>query len=171
MLSIIVAFDKNRTIGKNNSIPWHLPNDLAHVKRITMGHTVVMGRKTFDSIGRPLPDRKNVVLTRDQNIEIEGVQLIHTIDDIFRIEEQANNEEVFIFGGETLYKQLFQYVDKLYVTFVDATYAGDTYFPFMISDDDWLLKSKTKGLKDEDNKIDYYFLTYERRRSEEVTSA
>ena len=123
-LSILVAHDQQRVISYKNALPWHIPNDLKHVKQLSTGHTLVMGRKTFESIGKPLPNRKNVVLTRDNNFKPDGVEVIHTIDDIYNLEGH-----VFIFGGQTLYEVMIDKVDDMYITVVDGKHQGDTFFP------------------------------------------
>lgn len=121
-LSILVAHDQQRVISYKNALPWHIPNDLKHVKQLSTGHTLVMGRKTFESIGKPLPNRKNVVLTRDNNFKPDGVEVIHTIDDIYNLEGH-----VFIFGGQTLYEVMIDKVDDMYITVVDGKHQGDTF--------------------------------------------
>ena len=103
-LSILVAHDLQRVIGFENQLPWHLPNDLKHVKKLSTGHTLVMGRKTFESIGKPLPNRRNVVLTSDTSFNVEGVDVIHSIEDIYQLPGH-----VFIFGGQTLFEEM---IDK-----------------------------------------------------------
>lgn len=122
-LSILVAHDKQRVIGYQNQLPWHLPNDLKHVKQLSTGHTLVMGRKTFESIGKPLPNRRNVVLTNNPSFKHEGVDVIHSIEEINNIPGQ-----VFIFGGQTLFEEMIDKVDDMYITVVDGKFQGDTFF-------------------------------------------
>lgn len=116
-LSILVAHDKQRVIGYQNQLPWHLPNDLKHVKQLSTGHTLVMGRKTFESIGKPLPNRRNVVLTNNPSFKHEGVDVIHSIEEINNIPGQ-----VFIFGGQTLFEEMIDKVDDMYITVVDGKF-------------------------------------------------
>ena len=142
-LSILVAHDQQRVIGYKNALPWHIPNDLKHVKQLSTGHTFVMGRKTFESIGKPLPNRKNVVLTRDNNFKSDGVKVIHTIDDIYNLEGH-----VFIFGGQTLFEVMIDKVDDMYITVVDGKHQGDTFFP----------PYTFEGQLDEKNTIPHTFL-------------
>lgn len=123
MIKAIVAYDLNGNIGDGGKIPWHLKGDFANFKKITSGHTVVMGRKTFDSIGKPLPNRKNVVLTRDMNWAREGVEVVHSLEDVFKYQE-----DIFVLGGEEVYRLLMPYVDKLYVTKVYGSFSGDAKF-------------------------------------------
>jgi len=131
MLNIIVAISKNNCIGKDNKIPWHIPEDFKYFKEKTMGHTVLMGQTTFQSIldyiGKPLPGRKSVVLTRDKNlIPPKDVRVFHSIDEAI---EKLKNEEVFVCGGASIYKQMIDKVDTLYITHVDMEVDGDTFFP------------------------------------------
>lgn len=151
-LSIIVAHDQQRVIGYKNALPWHIPNDLKHVKQLSTGHTLVMGRKTFESIGKPLPNRKNVVLTRDNNFKPDGVEVIHTIDDIYNLEGH-----VFIFGGQTLFEVMIDKVDDMYITVVDGKHQGDTFFP-PYTFEDWTVASSEEGQLDEKNTIPHTFL-------------
>lgn len=151
-LSILVAHDQQRVIGYKNALPWHIPNDLKHVKQLSTGHTLVMGRKTFESIGKPLPNRKNVVLTRDNNFKPDGVEVIHTIDDIYNLEDH-----VFIFGGQTLFEVMIDKVDDMYITVVDGKHQGDTFFP-PYTFEDWTVASSEEGQLDEKNTIPHTFL-------------
>lgn len=151
-LSILVAHDQQRVIGYKNALPWHIPNDLKHVKQLSTGHTLVMGRKTFESIGKPLPNRKNVVLTRDNNFKSDGVEVIHTIDDIYNLEGH-----VFIFGGQTLFEVMIDKVDDMYITVVDGKHQGDTFFP-PYTFEDWMVVSSEEGQLDEKNTIPHTFL-------------
>ena len=138
--------------GYKNALPWHIPNDLKHVKQLSTGHTLVMGRKTFESIGKPLPNRKNVVLTRDNNFKPDGVEVIHTIDDIYNLEGH-----VFIFGGQTLFEVMIYKVDDMYITVVDGKHQGDTFFP-PYTFEDWTVVSSEEGQLDEKNTIPHTFL-------------
>lgn len=160
MLSIIVAYDKNNVIGKDNQLPWHLPNDLAYFKKVTTGKTVVMGRKTFESIGKALPNRRNIVLTTDEKLLYKDAILVHSINDILSLDKL--NEEVFIIGGETLFKQMLPYVQKVYVTFIDEEFEGDTYFP-EIENNNWKRASNIKGEKNNKNPYNYFFQIYEKK--------
>lgn len=162
MISLIVAMDKNRVIGFNNDMPWHLPNDLRHFKNITTGHTVVMGRKTFDSIGRVLPNRKHIVLTRSNQSFPEEVEIVRDLDSILQYAKENESEEIFIIGGGELFKQMLPYADKMYITLIEESFEGDVFFP-EFAHSEWELVEKEKGEKDEQNPYDYYFLTYERK--------
>lgn len=151
--------DENGLIGKNNDLPWRLPSDLKRVKMITTGHTIVMGRKNYESIGRPLPNRLNVILTRNKEYHAEGCEVIHTPEAIF---EMANSDvEVFIFGGTEIYKLFLPYVQSMYVTKIHHSFEGDTYFP-SIDWDEWKEISKEEHHANEKDPHDFSFLFYER---------
>lgn len=124
-LSIIVAMSKNRVIGKDNKMPWHLSNDLKNFKKITIGKTIVMGRLTYDSIGKPLPERKNIVLSR--NLIDSNVFIFDNFEEVLNFTK--DEDEVFIIGGQDIYSQTIDKVNKLYLTTIDANIEGDKYFP------------------------------------------
>lgn len=128
MISIIVAIGKNRAIGKDNKLLWDIPEDMAHFKKITTGHTVIMGAKTYQSIGRPLPNRKNIVLSQDENFEAPGCEVRHSLGEMLD-EYKNSNEEVFVIGGGMIYKLALPYADKLYLTIVEDSPEADTFFP------------------------------------------
>lgn len=159
-LSILVSHDKQRVIGYQNQLPWHLPNDLKHVKQLSTGHTLVMGRKTFESIGKPLPNRRNVVLTNNHSFKHEGVDVIHSIEEINDIPGQ-----VFIFGGQTLFEEMIDKVDDMYITVVDGKFQGDTFFP-PYTFEDWEVESSVEGQLDEKNTIPHTFLHLVRRNDQ-----
>lgn len=142
---------KQRVIGYQNQLPWHLPNDLKHVKQLSTGHTLVMGRKTFESIGKPLPNRRNVVLTNNPSFKHEGVDVIHSIEEINNIPGQ-----VFIFGGQTLFEEMIDKVDDMYITVVDGKFQGDTFFP-PYTFEDWEVESSVEGQLDEKILFAYIF--------------
>ena len=124
---MIVAIAQDRVIGSNGSIPWHLPADFAYFKKTTMGCPIIMGRKTYDSIGRPLPGRRNIVLTRSTDLAIEGCDVVSSLDEALAL--VSDEKEVFIIGGQHLYELALPIVHRLYVTHVQATLQGDTFFP------------------------------------------
>ena len=161
MLSIIVAVAKNNVIGKDTQLIWHLPEDLKRFKRLTTNHTIIMGRKTFESLGRVLPNRKHVILCNDaeMNIDDENVEIL---DDISKLKKYKDSEEEnCVIGGATIYKLLMPYADKMYVTHIKEEFEGDVYFP-EISEKDWKITEREKGLRDEKNPFDYEYVTYER---------
>lgn len=129
MISIIVAVGKNRAIGRNNRLLWDIPEDMAHFKKITTGKTVIMGEKTFQSIGRPLPNRKNIVVSLDKNFQAEGTEVKNSLEDVLN-EYKNSVEEVFVIGGGIIYALSLPMADKLYLTVVDdAPEDADTFFP------------------------------------------
>ncbi|WP_404452793.1 dihydrofolate reductase [Virgibacillus necropolis] len=163
MLSFVVAMDRNRVIGLNNDLPWQLPKDLKFFKEKTTGHTMIMGRKTYDSLGRPLPNRKSVVLTSQNPSYPEEVEVIHDINTIKEWNEKNPEKEFMVIGGATIFEQVLPFVDRMYITWIDESFEGDTYFP-AFSKDEWTLTSKEKGEKNEKNPYDYYFLQYDRKQ-------
>lgn len=130
MISILVAIAKNGVIGKDNDLPWYYPSDLKYFKLVTTGHTVVMGRNTFESIinrnGRPLPNRKNVVVTRNKNFMYDGVEVVN---EFIKYLEQDHKEEIFIIGGSEIFKYSIPYADRLYITHINKEYPGDVFMP------------------------------------------
>ncbi|RXJ01807.1 dihydrofolate reductase [Anaerobacillus alkaliphilus] len=158
MISLIVAAGENNVIGSDNVMPWHLPADLAYFKKTTTGHAVVMGRKTFESIGKPLPNRKNIILTRDQQFEVEGCDVIHSVEEVFDFEK---GQELFIIGGAEVYRQLLPHANKVYLTRIHKSFEGDAFFPEL--NDGWQLVSTEKHEADEKNPYQYEFQIYEKR--------
>ena len=128
MINMIVAMDKNMGIGKDNKLPWKLSNDMKFFKSTTIGSTIVMGRKTYQSIGRLLPDRNNVILTRDKDFKVEGAIIFNDIDSL--VEFCRTQETVFVIGGSEVYSQLLPYTEKIYVTIIDHEYDCDAFFNF-----------------------------------------
>ncbi|OFZ18063.1 MAG: hypothetical protein A2X94_02505 [Bdellovibrionales bacterium GWB1_55_8] len=130
MISLIAALSKNRAIGKGNQLPWHLPEDLKYFRATTSGHPVIMGRKTFQSIGRPLPKRFNVVVSRDARLEIPGVAIASSLAQAIALcEGQPGAEEIFIIGGAEIYREALPHADRLYLTEIDLHVDGDAFFP------------------------------------------
>ncbi len=128
-ISAIAAIGTNRVIGRGNDLIWKIPDDLTRFREITKGHPVIMGRRTFESIGRPLPDRENIVITREKDYAPEGVLVVYSVEEALKKARESKNEEVFVIGGGEIYKQMLPYTDKLYLTIIDATAEGDTFFP------------------------------------------
>jgi dihydrofolate reductase len=159
MISLLWAMDKNRAIGLNNQLPWHLPEDLKYFKRVTMGKPIAMGRKTYDSIGRPLPGRENIVITRSQGTTIEGCTVIHDVKDLLKRED----EELFVIGGAEIFKEIMPYADRLYITEIREVFEADTFFP-EINMGNWELIESTPGIKDEKNPYNYEFFVYQRKQ-------
>lgn len=128
-INIIVAIAKNRAIGKDNKLLWHIPNDLRRFKEITTGHTVIMGRKTYESIGRPLPDRINIIITRNNDYKADGCVTCKSLEEAIEFAKENQENEVFIIGGGEIYSQAINLADKLYLTLVEGNFEADTYFP------------------------------------------
>jgi dihydrofolate reductase len=159
MISLISAMARNRIIGKDNAMPWHLPADLGHFKRVTMGKPVIMGRRTYESIGFPLPGRKNVVITRNAEYAPEGVVVVDSID--AALAEVSDTEEVMIIGGGQLYKEMLPHADRLYLTLIQADIEGDTVFPDY-TQYEWNEIDREVYAADEKNAYDLHFVTLER---------
>ncbi|MEQ8289584.1 MAG: type 3 dihydrofolate reductase [Gammaproteobacteria bacterium] len=159
-LSIIVAMDRNRVIGRNEDLPWRLSADLQKFKKVTMGKPIVMGRKTHESIGRPLPGRENIILTRDPGYSSEGCTVITSIDAI--LDYCHDHEEIMITGGAEIYRMLMDRVHRIYLTEVHAEVEGDTYFP-TINMDEWELVEREDYQADEKNEYDFSFLVLDRK--------
>lgn len=157
MISLITAYDENQVIGYQNQLPWHLPNDLKHFKNLTTGKTVVMGRLTFDSIGKPLPNRKNVVLTKSSTFQADHVEIVHRLKDVLSL------DEVMVIGGASVYEQFLPYADQLFITKIHHSFKGDAYFPKWHKDD-FFLVSKKKGTEDEKNLYPHTFFHYKKKK-------
>lgn len=157
-LTIVVAMDAARGIGVNNQLPWRLPEDLAHFKRVTMGHPIVMGRKTFDSIGRPLPNRRNIVVTRNREWKREGVEAVHSLQEALALVQDV---PACIIGGAQIFEESLPLVGRLIVTHIDKTFACDTFFPEI--DPALWREVAREPYHSEANGCDYAFVTYERR--------
>lgn len=157
-ISFIAAISINRVIGRDNKIPWHLSEDLKRFKNLTLGHPVIMGRKTFESIGRPLPKRINIVITRDESYSPEGVEVTHSIEEAIELAKQKEgSEEIFIIGGGQIYSQSMHLADKLYLTIVDQEVEGDVFFP-----DYSEFKKVTFEQEGEENNLRYKFIDLEK---------
>lgn len=157
---MIVACSDNRVIGSDSELPWRLPADLRSFKALTMGKPIVMGRKTYQSIGRPLPGRRNIVITRQAGFEADGCWMAQNPQQALAIAGAA--EEVMIIGGGEIYRQFLAETQTIYLTEVHATIEGDTYFPELVAED-WYELSRVKHTKDEKNQFDYSFVVLERR--------
>lgn len=160
IVSIVVAIAEDNAIGKDNQLLWHLPADLKHFKDITSGHTIIMGRKTYDSIGRPLPNRRNIVITRNRELELPGTEITNSLDEALALCEGTG--EVFIIGGAELYNHALGLTNRIYLTRVHQTYEADTFFP-EIDVEEWKEVSTENHLPDEKNKVAYTFSTLERK--------
>lgn len=160
-VSLVVAAASNNAIGKNGTMPWHLPNDLKHFKNVTWGMPIVMGRKTFDSLGKALPGRKNIVITRQTGWSAEGVVAVKSIDDALFVANETDAKEVMVIGGGEIYKAAFEQAKRIYLTRVEAEPEADTFFP-VINPDEWHLMSHKNFEADEKNAYNYSFQVWER---------
>lgn len=161
MISIIVGAARNNVIGKGNALPWSLPNDLKHFREVTSGHAVVMGRKTFESIGRPLPNRRNIIITRQEDYKPEGVEVVGSLD--AAIAAVPAGEETFVIGGGEIFRQALPIADRVYLTRVEADVEGDALFPALEAGE-WQEVSRVDGIMDEKNALPHTFLIFERIR-------
>jgi len=159
-ISIIAALAKNRVIGKNNKLPWNLPGDLKHFKKLTLGKPIIMGQKTFESIGRPLPGRANIILSLDENFKPQGCIVAHSIEEALKILE--HEKEIMIAGGASVYKQFLHLAHKMYLTLIDADFDGDAYFP-EFNWEDWEVIERIENQSDKENPYKYTFLTLQRK--------
>jgi len=160
MISMIFAMDQNQLIGSNNGLPWQLPADMRYFKQVTGGHIVIMGRKTFESIGKPLPNRINWILTRDPAFQPEGVRTFAAVEKV--LAALPTDEEVFVIGGSEIYARFLPVADKLYITRIQHAFAGDAYFP-QIDWSQWELLKQEEGTVDEQNLYPHTFEVWQRK--------
>ncbi len=160
-ISLIVAAATNNAIGKDGKMPWHLPNDMKHFKNTTWGMPVLMGRKTFESLGKPLPGRKNIVISRQADFKPDGAVVVSTIDDALFLVKETDAKEAMVIGGGEIYKTLFEKAKRIYLTRVEAEPEADTYFP-AIHPSQWRLVSQKDHEADEKNAYNYSFQVWER---------
>jgi len=163
MLSLVVAAARNNVIGKGNALPWSLPADLKHFREVTSGHAVIMGRKTFESIGRPLPNRRNIVITRQPGYAPEGVEAAGSLEAAVALAMADSPErEAFVIGGGEIFRQALPIADRIYLTRVEADVEGDAFFPDL-DPREWREVSRREGIVDEKNSLPHAFLVLERR--------
>lgn len=160
IISLIAAMDNNRLIGSDNSLPWHLPADLAHFKNITMSKPILMGRKTYESIGRPLPGRTNIVLTRSSDVQIEGVTVVNSIEDAVLVVSDV--EELMVIGGGSIYELLLPKADRMYISYVEGEFEGDAWFP-EFDEGEWEIIDDKIQVPDEKNSYACRFVTYTKK--------
>lgn len=168
IISMIAAIGRNKVIGHKNTLPWHLPADFAHFRALTLGKPIVMGQKTFESIGKPLPGRKNIILTLDPNFASEGVTVVHSLDEAIKaavtseVPSIPQAQEVMICGGASIYQQFLPRAGRLYLTLIHAEFAGDAYFPEW-NPREWQEVRREDHQADDKNSVDYSFVTLERK--------
>lgn len=160
MLSMVVAMGKNRAIGLNNQMPWHMPADLQHFKQVTLGKPIVMGRRTYESIGKPLPNRRNLILSSQTNLNIPGCEVFSSIESV--LDTLKDQPEIMIIGGANLYQQCLAKTQRLYLTFIDHDFDADAYFPEW-NLTEWTELSREDHPADLKNAYDYSFVTLERK--------
>lgn len=159
---IVVAADEDNAIGKDNQLLWHLPRDLKFFKKITTGHTVIMGRKTYDSVGKPLPNRRNIVISRQLGLEIPGCEVVASVAEAMHlVAEQEVDRDAYIVGGAEVFRQTLSLSDRIYLTRVHHRFDADTYFP-KLDVSAWKLISREDHPQDEKHKYAFSFLVYER---------
>lgn len=161
MISLMVAHDPNRVIGKDNQLPWHIPEDLAYFKKHTIGKGIVMGRNTFESIGRPLPKRRNIIVSRNEGYKAEGADVVHSLEDAIQLAKEVH-EEIMVIGGEQIFRSILPKADRLYITLIQKPFDGDTFFPEY--GEEWQLVSESEELVS--NGIPFSYLVYDRKKSE-----
>ncbi len=161
IVSLMVAMDQNRVIGKDNSLPWHLPAELQYVKKTTMGKPLIIGRKNYEAIGRPLPGRRNIIMTRDPEFQAPGCEIARTKEEVYEL--CKGEEEIFIFGGAQIYELFLEDVQKLYITKIHHSFDGDTHFP-ELNMDEWQHESAVQGLTDERNPYTYWYHIYTKKQ-------
>ena len=160
-ISLVVAAATNNAIGKDGKLPWHLPNDMKHFKNITWGMPVVMGRKTFESLGKALPGRKNIVISRQTGLKVDGVITVKSIDDAMFVARETDAKEVMVIGGGEIYQTLFEKARRIYLTRVEAEPEADTFFP-SLKPNEWHLVSQQNYEADEKNDYNYSFQVWDR---------
>ncbi len=159
-VSAVVAAAENNAIGRDNQLLWHLPNDLRFFKHTTTGHAIIMGRKTYESVGRPLPNRRNIIVTRQAGYTAEGADVVHSL--AAALESCAAAEHVFVVGGAEIYQQALPVTDRVYLTRVHVSLPGDSFFP-QLDEQDWKLVSEDHHPADNRHAYGYTFMIYERR--------
>ena len=162
ILSLLVAAAENNVIGKDNQLPWHLPNDLKYFKNLTWGMPILMGRKTFESIGNPLPGRKSIVITRNADWQQAGVDVVHSIEEAIQKAESFGVKEVFVIGGAEIFKTSLSTANRIYLTRIHQDFDGNVHFP-EISEEDWQLKSSRFVEADEKNAFNHTYQVWERK--------
>ncbi len=166
-VSLIAALAENRVVGRNNQLPWHLPEDLKYFKRMTSGKAIIMGRKTYESIGKPLPNRTNIVISRNPDFTAEGIKVVSNLKEAIAFAEDVNfvnaMDEVMIIGGAMIYEAALPLADRLYLTHVHANVEGDAYFP-ECDLNQWTEKGRELFKANESNPYDYSFVVYDKIR-------
>jgi dihydrofolate reductase len=164
IISILVAASQNNVIGINNKLPWHLPADMKYFKNLTIGHHVIMGRKTFDALGKPLKERTNVIITRQEDLKIDGAVIVNDLKAVFDFCRSNGETECFVIGGGDIIRQAITWADKIYLTTIYQNFDGDTFLT-PINKEDWKEVKNEKHEPDEKNKYSYAFRVFERKKN------
>lgn len=167
-IALIAAMDSKGLIGVNNDIPWHIPHDLKRFKRITSGHTVIMGRKTFESLSAPLPNRRNIVVTSDRSYSKPGIEVVFSIEDALKVADRK--EENFVVGGAAIYEQFLPFANKLYFTYIKGVFTGDTYFP-KVDFKNWKMIEEEAHETEGENPVKFVYQTFERSNQSQGKTA
>lgn len=162
IISLLLAASENNVIGKNNGLPWHLPDDLKYFRNLTWGLPILMGRKTFDSIGKPLPGRKSIVITRNESWNHTGVEVVHSLEEAVRKAEALGAKEIFVIGGAAIFHAALPQANRIYLTRIHQNFDGDVFFP-AINETKWQLSSSRFCQKDEKNPYDHTYQVWERK--------
>ncbi len=163
IISLIVAADENNLIGGGNKLLWHLPDDMKRFRELTDGHPVIMGRKTYESIGKALPNRRNIIISRQEDYKIAGCDVVDSLDRAYKLIENDPSDEAFVIGGGEIYRQAMDHADRIYLTRVHSEFIGDTFFPEL----DlrlWVETDRKEHPVDDQHQYSFTFLTYEQRR-------
>lgn len=158
----VVAMADNRVIGRDNAIPWHLPDDMKHFRDVTVARPIIMGRKTFESIGRALPDRRNIVISRQEDYEALGCDVVHSLEEAIELAEKDGTEEIVIIGGAQIYENSLSLADRLYLTIVHGDFDGDAYYPEIL-EERWREVDREEHPADDKHAYAFTFVTYDRR--------
>ncbi|MBW8051009.1 MAG: dihydrofolate reductase [Cytophagales bacterium] len=167
-ISIIAAVAQNNVIGKDNKLMWHLPADLKHFKEITMGHHIIMGRKTFEAIGKALPDRTSIIITRQKGLLATDCLVVNSLEEAIKLAKMNNENEAFIIGGGEIYKLAMNIANKIYLTRIGESFEGDTFFP-VINKKKWEETARKEFSADEKNRYNYAFVELEKKVTESGT--
>ena len=167
IISMIAAMGKNRVIGRDNDLPWHLPDDFKYFQQTTKGHHIIMGRKNWESLPhnfKPLPERTNLVITRQQGYQADGGQVIHTLEEALEIPKKSNEEEAFIIGGGEIYRMGLPFADRIYLTEINGSFEGSVTFP-EFSKEEWIETSRVHHSKDDRHNFSFDFVIYEKKQN------
>lgn len=164
LISAIVAMAENRVIGATNKLPWHLPADLKHFKALTTGHPIIMGRKTYESIGKPLPMRSNIVISRDPQFKAPGCLVVPTLMKAFNAAKAQHDPEIFVIGGAQVYQEAMPFIQRIYLTLIHHSFEGDAYFP-LLETNEWVEKKREDHQADSANIYGYSFVIMDRKAS------